>query len=64
MSGQALIPFDGSANDGGNIVASNPVTNVFTQFSMPVPNPPTIRLHTSWKGLPGCVCSRDRLPRY
>jgi len=41
LSGQALIPFEGSPTVAGNIVAFNPSTNAFTAFSTPTPIPAT-----------------------
>jgi hypothetical protein len=41
LSGQALIPFEGTAANPGNIVSFNPTTNAFAPFSTPTPIPAT-----------------------
>ena len=41
LSGQALIPFEGSPSNPGNIVAFNPSTTGFAPFSTPIPIPAT-----------------------
>lgn len=39
LNGQALIPFEGSPAQAGNILSFDPVTNSFTPFSTPTPIP-------------------------
>jgi hypothetical protein len=41
LSGQALIPFEGTQAHPGNIVSFSPLTNSFTSFSTPTPIPAT-----------------------
>jgi hypothetical protein len=57
LNGQALIPFEGSPAQPGNIVSFNPATNIFTPFSTPTPVPAATPMAYQLEGASLVACA-------